>query len=230
MLITFLLVVHAIIAALLVGVILMQKSEGGGLGMGSGPSGLMTARGAADFLTRATSVLATLFVLMAFLLAGIASFRGKPGAIDTSLAHQPAPTPITAPTAPVTPTGNIPMMGSPIPAAPTTPQPQQATPPAATTSAPAPKAESKAAKSPEHHAEAAKPAPARIRTIPVPTGNASVGINGVTTGRASSANQAAPRKAAPPVFSIAPKPGDAQSTAPTIDLPAPPVGNSAQPR
>jgi len=51
---TFLLVVHAIIAAALVGVILVQRSEGGGLGMGGSPSGLMSARGAADFLTRAT--------------------------------------------------------------------------------------------------------------------------------------------------------------------------------
>ena len=43
------------IAAALVGVILMQRSEGGGLGMGGSPSGLMSARGAADFLTRSTS-------------------------------------------------------------------------------------------------------------------------------------------------------------------------------
>jgi preprotein translocase subunit SecG len=49
----FLLVVHAIIAAALVTVILMQRSEGGGLGMGGSPSGLMSARGAADFLSRA---------------------------------------------------------------------------------------------------------------------------------------------------------------------------------
>ncbi len=55
---TFPPVVHAIIAAALVTVILMQKSEGGGLGMGGSPSGLMSARGAADFLTRMTSILA----------------------------------------------------------------------------------------------------------------------------------------------------------------------------
>ena len=48
----FLIVVQAIIAASLVGIILMQRSEGGGLGMGGSPSGLMSARGAADFLTR----------------------------------------------------------------------------------------------------------------------------------------------------------------------------------
>ena len=56
----FLTVVQALIAALLVIVILMQKSEGGGLGVGGSPNGLMSARGAADFLSRATAVLATI--------------------------------------------------------------------------------------------------------------------------------------------------------------------------
>ena len=60
----FLLVVHAIIAAVLVTFILMQRSEGGGLGMGGSPSGLMSARGAADFLTRATGITATFFVFL----------------------------------------------------------------------------------------------------------------------------------------------------------------------
>ncbi len=74
---TFLLVVHAIIAAALVGVILVQRSEGGGLGMGGSPTGLMSARGAADFLTRATSVLATIFVVMSIALAAIASVPAR---------------------------------------------------------------------------------------------------------------------------------------------------------
>jgi preprotein translocase subunit SecG len=86
---TFLLVVHAIIAAALVTVILMQRSEGGGLGMGGSPSGLMSARGAADFLTRATGVLATLFVLFSIALAVLAATH-RTQAIDTSLARRPA--------------------------------------------------------------------------------------------------------------------------------------------
>ena len=52
---TFLLILQTIVAASLVGVILMQRSEGGGLGVGGNSSGLMSARGAADFLTRATA-------------------------------------------------------------------------------------------------------------------------------------------------------------------------------
>ena len=86
----FLLVVHAIIAAALVGVILVQKSEGGGLGMGGGsPSGLMSARGAADFLTRSTSVLGGVFIALSIGLAVLAA-QGRSTKIDTSLAR-PAP-------------------------------------------------------------------------------------------------------------------------------------------
>lgn len=88
---TFLLVVQAIIAASLVGVILMQRSEGGGLGMGGSPTGLMSARGAADFLTRATTILAGLFIVLSITLATIASINHRAGGdIDTSLARQPA--------------------------------------------------------------------------------------------------------------------------------------------
>ncbi len=88
---TFLLVVHAIITAILVVVILMQRSEGGGLGMGGSPTGLMSARGAADFLTRATTILATLFVLLSIATAVVASRSSKPGKVDTSLERTVAP-------------------------------------------------------------------------------------------------------------------------------------------
>lgn len=117
---TFLLIVHAIIAAALVAVILMQRSEGGGLGMGGGPSGLMTARGAADFLTRATTILATLFVLMSIGLAALASVRNRPSTIDTSLAR---PTP--AAEAPAGPSPADPLAG---PAAATSQPAQQPVP------------------------------------------------------------------------------------------------------
>lgn len=101
MLFTFLLVVQFIIALLLVTVILMQKSEGGGLTSGGSPSGLMSARGAADFLTRATSILAALFIGMSILLAVLAANRHST-TIDTRLQQQPqapaaAPTPLPAP-------------------------------------------------------------------------------------------------------------------------------------
>jgi preprotein translocase subunit SecG len=71
----FLIVVQAIVAAALVGVILMQRSEGGGLGGGS-PAGLMSARGQADFLTRMTAILATAFVVLCITLAVVAARSG----------------------------------------------------------------------------------------------------------------------------------------------------------
>lgn len=97
---TFLLVVQAIIAAALVTVILMQRSEGGGLTGGS-PTGLMSARGAADFLTRSTAILAGMFVLCCIALATIASLNNRTAKVDASAA---APATQTAPTtAPVDP-------------------------------------------------------------------------------------------------------------------------------
>lgn len=68
----FLTVVQTIVAAALVGIILMQRSEGGGLGIGGSPGGLMGARGAADFLTRSTRWLAIAFVVLSIALAAVA--------------------------------------------------------------------------------------------------------------------------------------------------------------
>ncbi len=81
----FLTVLQAIVAAMLVGVILMQKSEGGGLGVGGSPSGMMTARGAGDLLTRTTATLAVLFVALSITLAVLAAAEGKVESIDQSL-------------------------------------------------------------------------------------------------------------------------------------------------
>ena len=107
----FLLIVQALIAISLITVILMQRSEGGGLGVGGSSSGFMTARGAADFLTRSTSVLGGLFIVLSIVMAAIAGATRTPAKIDTSLAGklatsqqqqpQPAqtqPAPATAPT------------------------------------------------------------------------------------------------------------------------------------
>ena len=91
MLFTFLLIVQSIVALALVAVILMQRSEGGGLGVGGSSSGLMTARGAADFLTRSTAILATIFIALSITLAAIAGTRGDTQSIDTSLAGETAP-------------------------------------------------------------------------------------------------------------------------------------------
>jgi preprotein translocase subunit SecG len=96
----FITVVQAIIGALLVIVILMQKSEGGGLGVGGSPAGIMSARGAADFLTRATAILATLFVALSITLAAMAVGSGNGTKIDTSL-QRTAPAPVAPPVDPL---------------------------------------------------------------------------------------------------------------------------------
>ena len=88
---TFLLIVQTLVAAALVAVILMQRSEGGGLGVGGSSSGFMTARGAADFLTRSTAILGALFIILSIALAAIAGVSRQPATIDTSLANQVAP-------------------------------------------------------------------------------------------------------------------------------------------
>lgn len=95
----FLTVVQAIIAAALVGVILMQRSEGGGLGIGGSPTGMLSARGAADFLTRATKWLAVLFVLLSIALAALAVSETGTGDLETTLDRT------VQPAAPVDPLG-----------------------------------------------------------------------------------------------------------------------------
>lgn len=98
----FLMVVQALIGACMVGVILIQKSEGGGLGMGGSPTGFMSARGAADFLTRATSILAALFVVLSIVLAALAVKTSTGDGVDTSL-NRTVPAPSSAPVDPLAP-------------------------------------------------------------------------------------------------------------------------------
>jgi|SRR5256885_1282810 len=103
----FLLIVQTLVAGSLVGVILMQRSEGGGLGVGGSSSGFMTARGAADFLTRSTSILGGMFIVLSIVMAAIAGATRVPTKIDTSLANSAAPIERSQP-APVTPTQTAP--------------------------------------------------------------------------------------------------------------------------
>jgi preprotein translocase subunit SecG len=84
---TFLLILQTLVAAMLVAVILMQRSEGGGLGVGGSSAGLMTARGAADFLTRSTAILGGLFIILSIVLAAIAGVTREAPTVDTSLAR-----------------------------------------------------------------------------------------------------------------------------------------------
>jgi preprotein translocase subunit SecG len=142
MLLTLLLIFEVLISIMLIIVVLLQRSEGGVLGVGGGPSGFMTARGAGDLMTRTTWILAALFFGVALLLTvlagrerGAASVvdRLKVDAINPATLNQPPqqqapagqapgqptqPTPLQAPA----PTVHNPFLGSaPAPAAPTKP-------------------------------------------------------------------------------------------------------------
>ena len=74
---TVLIVIHLMIVLALVGLVLIQRSEGGGLGIGGG-SGFMSARGTANALTRTTAILATLFFITSLALGILARYQAKP--------------------------------------------------------------------------------------------------------------------------------------------------------
>jgi preprotein translocase subunit SecG len=110
------LVIHLMIAIALIAVILMQKSEGGALGIGGGGmSNFMTGRGTANVLTRTTAILAGCFMLTSVLLVVIPRLGAQAPSIipETTNSSVPLPTPAApqpaAPasgtTAPATPTG-----------------------------------------------------------------------------------------------------------------------------
>ena len=112
--------IHLMLVLAMIGVVLLQRSEGGGLGIGS-TGGFMTSRGTANVLTRATAILAGLFFLTSLLLSILAGVGHKPTSILEG--GQSAP---TAPGAPP-PLGGSgggllnQLQGGPPPAAPATP-------------------------------------------------------------------------------------------------------------
>ena len=96
---TLLLVLHIFFAVMLVGAVLLQRSEGGALGIGGGTmGGLMSARGAASGITRATGILAACFIATSLTLAILAGNTGQ----TRSITDAPAPAK-TQPAAPSTP-------------------------------------------------------------------------------------------------------------------------------
>jgi preprotein translocase subunit SecG len=108
---TVLLVIHVLVTLALIGVVLIQRSEGGGLGIGGGQGmgSFMTGRGTANLLTRTTAILATVFLALSLLLAlmtrnsttsASSIFNAPPPMPPASTL--PAPTP-AAPAAPAKP-------------------------------------------------------------------------------------------------------------------------------
>ena len=90
---TLVLTIHILMAVALVAVILLQRSEGGGLGIGGSSSGggFMTARGTANLMTRATTFLAIGFFATTVILAILAGYSNEPASIvDEVLQQTPA--------------------------------------------------------------------------------------------------------------------------------------------
>src|SRR4051794_37353711 len=113
---TVLLIIHLFVTLTLIGVVLIQRSEGGGLGIGSsqGMGSFMSGRGTANLLTRATAILATVFMLLSLTLALMS--RGTTG-VGGGLLEAPPPASGSAPS---------PAPGSSLPAAPSAPAPAPA--------------------------------------------------------------------------------------------------------
>jgi preprotein translocase subunit SecG len=137
---TVILAIHLMVAVALVGSVLLQKSEGGALGMGGGGmSGFMTGRSTANLLTRTTAILAACFFATSVVLVILATQHSGPSSvIEQEVPGAPvAPAPGTPPALPTAPAPGAPTGA--IPAAPPAPAAAPA-PPAAPAEPPAPSA------------------------------------------------------------------------------------------
>jgi preprotein translocase subunit SecG len=99
---TVVIVIHLMIVAVLIATVLLQKSEGGGLGMGGG-AGFMSSRGTANLLSRTTAVLAAGFFVTSLFLSWYASYMRAPSSIiGATPASQSQPAGGATPVAPPT--------------------------------------------------------------------------------------------------------------------------------
>ena len=101
---TILLIIHILIAIALVGSVLLQRSEGGGLGIGGSQGGFMTARGTANLMSLATAILAACFFATSIGLAIIAGAATSSGSIVDEVISS-TPTEPVVPAGPTVPTG-----------------------------------------------------------------------------------------------------------------------------
>ena len=207
MLLNILLVILVLDCVGLTAVILMQRSEGGALGMGGGPSGMFTARGAGDLLTRLTSIMTGVFFVLSMVITLLAGHsrenasltqRLKVNPIDLSAiangSSAPAPAASSAPGAPPLPNAAPPLPN----AAP--PLPGAAPLPSLATQAPRPTLTAPAGPS------LAPAAPTRARRSAAP---------GPTPTIAASPTVAAPQLAAPNQNLAAPPPAPPPAPAPS---------------
>ena len=172
MLIGVLLAINIVVCLGLIGVVLLQRSEGGALGMGGGSSSFMTARGAGDLLTRITWILFSIFLLISLALTILTGRLNSGGSVVDRLDIQNLDSKAlnAAPAAPA-PADVAPSTAAPAPIQAPTPQLNTPAPAAAQPSllAPAPQAApAKKAAAPAAQAPAKKPAEAATPTVAAP--------------------------------------------------------------
>lgn len=95
------LTIHLILALLLIGVVLLQRSEGGGLGMGGGGGGAISARGAATALTKLTWIFAIGFIITSITLTVLAAKNAASGSVIDQIGGTATPAPVPATPAPL---------------------------------------------------------------------------------------------------------------------------------
>jgi preprotein translocase subunit SecG len=149
MLIGVLLTINIIVCIALIGVVLMQRSEGGALGMGGGGGGFMTARGAGDLLTRTTWILFSIFLIISLALTILTGRMGSSNSVVDRLKLDGLDSKtLNAAPLPAGPTAPAPTLPAPAAAGPATieaPTPQISAPaPTVSTPKPAAKAPVKA--------------------------------------------------------------------------------------
>lgn len=206
------LTVHLILAVLLIGVVLLQRSEGGGLGLGGGGGNVLSARQAANALSRATWLLAGGFLITSVALTVLAARNASVGSVVDRIA------PNEAPAAPAT--GNLPALPkyTPPPGAgqPVLPPVGAAAPGAAAPAATVPAATSPAAAAPESPANT--PAAAPASSAPTATGSVTTPPSAGTTGAPAATPAPAP---APTTGAGAPAGGTATTVTVPLSAPAP---------
>jgi preprotein translocase subunit SecG len=176
---TVLIVIHLMVVLAMIGLVLLQRSEGGALGVGGGSNSFMTGRGAGNVLTRSTAVLAAVFFVTSIGLTLLARIETRPGDILNRLPGAPAETGAPAPAAPLgTPssasdllnqlggTAPGPQTAPAAPGAPAVPAPAAPAAPAPAAPAPAVPAPEAAAPAPQAAPAAATPAPAAEAPAP----------------------------------------------------------------
>jgi len=95
---TVIIVIHLMVVLAMTGVVLLQRSEGGGLGMGGRTGGFLTSRGSANVLTRTTATLAAVFFATSLVLSILAGWDRKPHSIlEGATPTQPSPAGAPAP-------------------------------------------------------------------------------------------------------------------------------------